>query len=100
MSKNYSNNFIYLQLNLIPTHEDGTKSLKIEVHIIGQNCLWRKKDLEVQILGFIREERKFSHPSDLVSQIQEDIAQAQRFFSASSCEEIKAKRQRNEPSHI
>ena len=73
-----------LNLGNTPTFFKTTKGLKTEVHIIGQSRLWRKRDLEFQILGFIRAERKFSHPSDLVSQIQEDIEQAQSFFSASS----------------
>ena len=63
-----------------PIAEGNIRDLKIEVHIIGQKKRWQKKECEVEIGGFIRPEKKFSPPSALVCQIQQDIKQAQRFF--------------------
>ena len=49
---------------------------KIEVHVIGKNLLRPALNYEVDILGYLRPEKKFSHSHQLMAQIQKDIQQA------------------------
>ena len=55
---------------------DSKGQLSVEVHIINENLDLYDKDLEVEVRGFIREERFFSKISDLSEQIKQDISQA------------------------
>ena len=64
-----------LNLGYNPTFSQK-KLLKAEVHIIGFKKSWRSKMCEVEIVRFIRPEKKFPHQSALIHQIQEDIKQA------------------------
>ncbi len=61
-----------------PTFEGKRKVL--EVHIIGFNGNLRGKLLKVEFLKFLREERKFPSPKELIKQIEEDILEVKKLF--------------------
>ena len=69
-----------LNLGYNPTFSKS-RQLKTEVHIIGWGQCWHNKECEVEVRGFIRPEKKFLNKSALVSQIKQDIKQAQKFFA-------------------
>ena len=68
-----------VNIGTTPTFSDDCLK-KIEVHLIGRNEPWRDKECEVEILKYIRPERKFSGTRELIDQITQDINQAKKFF--------------------
>jgi len=53
---------------------------KIEVHIIGYNKVWCESECEVELLHYIRPEKKFFNSEDLIFQIKKDIEQTKKHF--------------------
>jgi riboflavin kinase/FMN adenylyltransferase len=56
-------------------------SLSIETHLLDTQLETTPKRMEVRFWKRLREEKKFSGPDELRSQIANDIARANRFFS-------------------
>ena len=65
-----------LNMGFNPTFVSSPSQWKTEVHIINRKTHWRKKECEVELVAYIRPEKKFSHAGALVQQIKKDIAQA------------------------
>ena len=71
----------------------GEESLSAETHIFDFNKDIYGKPIKVNLLQFLRDEKKFSGPDELVAQINKDIAQAREILAAAkkevklSCEE-------------
>jgi len=59
---------------------DGS-ALSVETHLLDTHLDAAPKRLEVQFWRRLRDERKFSSPEELRSQIARDISRANRFFS-------------------
>ncbi len=53
----------------------SNQKLKIEVHLIGICYQWTSPYCEVEILKYIRPEKKWTNPAELVRQIKTDIRQ-------------------------
>lgn len=66
-----------------PTFSDNCLK-KIEVHLIEVNKKWTDKKCEVEILKYIRPEKKFPSSKDLIRQIKWDVCLAKKFFGLSS----------------
>ncbi|MGZ3768061.1 MAG: bifunctional riboflavin kinase/FAD synthetase [Bdellovibrio sp.] len=65
-----------------PTFSDnGEKTVKIETHLFDFNDHLYGTEVEVYLLHFLRDEKKFSGIDELKKQIQKDITEAQRYFS-------------------
>ncbi len=58
----------------------GGKKRVLEVHILDFEGNLRDKEIKVEFLKFLREEKKFSNPEELKRQIKEDISRAKGFF--------------------
>lgn len=58
---------------------DGNKKV-LEVHILDFEGDLEGRDIRVEFLKFLREEKKFSTPQDLIRQIQEDISRVRSLF--------------------
>ncbi|MNY66491.1 Riboflavin biosynthesis protein RibF [compost metagenome] len=54
--------------------------MKIESHLLDFDAQLYGLEVEVVLLHFLRDERKFSGIDELKVQIQEDIAEARRYF--------------------
>ncbi len=64
-----------------PTFQvQGKEVLKIETHLLDFNAQLYGIEVEVYLLHFIREEKKFSGIDELKEQISKDIATTRRFF--------------------
>ncbi len=57
-----------------------TKQIKIEVHLIGIKKLWSKQTCEIEIIKYLRKEKTFATPQQLVTQIKKDIRKAEQYF--------------------
>ncbi|WPM32697.1 bifunctional riboflavin kinase/FAD synthetase [Hydrogenobacter sp. T-2] len=58
----------------------GGKKRVLEVHILDFEGNLRDKEIRVEFLKFLREERKFSNPEELKRQIEEDISRVRGLF--------------------
>ncbi|MFN3976449.1 MAG: bifunctional riboflavin kinase/FAD synthetase [Aquificaceae bacterium] len=58
---------------------DGNKKV-LEVHILDFQGNLKGKFIKVEFLEFLREEKKFNTPQDLIKQIEEDILRARSLF--------------------
>ncbi|MBR2373821.1 MAG: riboflavin biosynthesis protein RibF [Lentisphaeria bacterium] len=68
-----------LNIGLSPTY--GGNERRIEVHLLDFNGDLYGLELTVQLLKFLRPERKFNDPSELKEQITRDIAEATVIFN-------------------
>jgi riboflavin kinase / FMN adenylyltransferase len=59
---------------------DAAASLSIETHVLDFEKDVYGKDVSLEFLVRLRDERRFSGASDLVAQIQKDIVNARRYF--------------------
>ena len=59
---------------------DGSKKV-LEVHILDFQGNLKEKHIKVEFLQFLREEKKFNNPQELIKQIEEDILRARSLFS-------------------
>lgn len=66
-----------------PTINNGT-NLSFEVHIIGYEGNLYGKDLHLEFIKRIREEKKFASTNELKAQIHKDIEQASALFTATN----------------
>ena len=75
------NQFFYAVINIgtAPTFSDNCLR-KIEVHLIGKREPWQDKECEVEVLKYIRPEKKFSNTKELIQQITQDIDQAKKYL--------------------
>jgi riboflavin kinase/FMN adenylyltransferase len=62
-------------------HSLSRSGKSIEVHIFGWHKNIYGKNLEIQFMRKLRQEKKFKSPAALVSQVRLDICRAKRFFS-------------------
>lgn len=61
--------------------EDGKRSpIKIETHIFDFEAQLYGLEIEVQLLHFLRDEKKFSGLDELKQQIQKDLQEARKYF--------------------
>ncbi len=58
----------------------GGKKKVLEVHILDFEGNLRDKEISVEFLKFLREEKKFSSPEELRRQIEKDISRARTLF--------------------
>jgi riboflavin kinase/FMN adenylyltransferase len=65
-----------------PTFSDGSshRPTKIESHLFDFDAQLYGMEVEVHLLHFIRDEKKFSGIDELKKQIQQDIQEAHRYF--------------------
>ena len=63
-----------------PTFEKNGSALTAEAHIIEPFSLQGCKKVDIEVLCFLRDEKKFSRISRLSSAIHQDIVQAKNFF--------------------
>lgn len=64
-----------------PTFQDNGKGpVKIETHILDFDAHLYDLEVEVHLLQFIRDERKFSGIDELKEQIQKDILHSRKYF--------------------
>jgi riboflavin kinase/FMN adenylyltransferase len=69
-------------IGINPTFSQGAnRPLKIESHLFDFNAQLYGLEVEVVLLHFLRDERKFSGIEELQTQIQTDILEARRYFS-------------------
>ena len=71
--------YAVMNIGMNPTFSENCLK-KIEVHLIGKQKKWQEKVCEVEILKYIRPEKKFSGTKELIHQITEDINQAKKYF--------------------
>ncbi|MCB0421558.1 MAG: bifunctional riboflavin kinase/FAD synthetase [Bdellovibrionales bacterium] len=64
-----------------PTFKDDHR-VYVESHIVDVEINLYNKNIRVQLLHFLREEKKFKQVSELVEQIKADIQMARRLFSS------------------
>ena len=64
-----------------PTFED--KEISVEVHLFDFSGDLYGKTLKVEVLRFVREERKFISPQDLALQIKKDCECLKNYFKSS-----------------
>ncbi len=65
-----------LNMGFNPTFASEGSQWKTEVHIMGWKKPWRRKECEVELVSYIRPEKKFSHAEALCRQIKKDIEHA------------------------
>lgn len=68
-----------LNIGFAPTY--GVNERRIEVHLLGFSGDLYDRELTVQLLKFLRQERKFASPAELREQITRDIAEATVIFN-------------------
>ena len=70
-----------MNIGVNPTFSDGHQELKVEVHLT-ESCPqnFQSKDVRVDILMFIRDEKKFDSIDSLKKAVQLDSAQAKDYF--------------------
>jgi len=64
--------------------DDGQRSLRLEVHVIGVAVDLYGREVAVDFLDRIRDEKRFSDMDALSAQLQQDVAQAVEQFRADS----------------
>ncbi len=74
--------YAVINIGVAPTFSDNCLK-KIEVHLIGKREPWKDKECEVEVLKYIRPERKYSSAKELALQITQDIDQAKKYFRIS-----------------
>ncbi|MNK52437.1 Riboflavin biosynthesis protein RibF [compost metagenome] len=68
-------------IGINPTfHEDKKSPIKIETHLFDFDAQLYGMEVEVYLLKFLRDERRFSGIDELKAQIQADIQEARRYF--------------------
>lgn len=68
-------------IGINPTfHEDQKSPIKIETHLFDFDAQLYGLEVEVYLLKFLRDERRFNGIDELKGQIHQDIEQARRFF--------------------
>lgn len=70
-----------MNIGIRPTFEQSQPQEKIEVHLFHSDIDLYGKELSVEILHFLRAERKFANVDALIHQIQQDRLQAERWLS-------------------
>lgn len=63
-----------------PTFDENGKGIKIETHLFDFDAHLYGAEVEVFLLHFIRDEKKFSGIEELKKQIQNDMEEARRYF--------------------
>lgn len=58
----------------------GDASIKVEAHILDNEESWYGREIAIEFVDFVREEKKFSGLEELVAQIGRDKEIARRFF--------------------
>lgn len=69
-----------LSIGTNPTVSENS-SVKVEFYVIGENIETPPKQVRVEVLAWLRGERKFDSLDALVAQMQRDIAQARSILS-------------------
>lgn len=75
-----------------PTIENSSNELTVEVHIFNFDEQIYGEKLEVNMVQFIRSEKKFNHLDELKNQIAQDIQIVKGIFQAKNHEPILTKR--------
>lgn len=65
-------------INVGPNPTFGEQAMKVEVHLIGFHGSLYGEPLEVDFLSRLRDIQRFDNVSALLTQIQADVAEAQR----------------------
>ena len=76
-----------MNIGLAPTY--GGNERRIEVHLPGFSGNLYGSFLTVELLGFLRPEKKFDSPGALREQIVQDISGANTIFNQNYCEVTK-----------
>ena len=74
--------YAVINIGTAPTFSDNCLK-KIEVHLIGKSEPWKDKECEVEVLKYIRPEKKYPGTKELIQQITRDIDQAKKYFRIS-----------------
>lgn len=61
-------------------HQDGKSPVKVETHLFDFDAQLYGMEVEVHLLKFLRDEKKFAGLDELKKQIQQDILQARKYF--------------------
>jgi len=64
-----------------PTFGEGIQTPRVEAHLLGFSKDLYGEQLVLSFIERLRDEKKFNQVSDLIAQIKEDIAQAQRVLA-------------------
>lgn len=75
--------FGVMNVGIKPTFELEKKEKSLEVHLFDFSGEIYGKDVEVELLFYIREEQKFAGVDALIAQIQKDVATAKQRFAES-----------------
>ncbi|NTV15087.1 MAG: bifunctional riboflavin kinase/FAD synthetase [Desulfobulbaceae bacterium] len=77
-----------LNIGLNPTFadQDGEQPIRAETHIFNFNQDIYGQPIKVNLLRFLRDERRFAGPGELAAQIGEDIRQAKRLLDEAEME--------------
>lgn len=75
--------FGVMNVGIKPTFELEKKEKSLEVHIFDFSKEIYGKEVEIEFLFFIREEKKFAGVDALIAQIQQDVVTAKKRFSES-----------------
>lgn len=70
-----------VNLGLRPTLQSPQPQLRFETHLIGYHGDLYGRDLTVELVAFLRPERRFAHLEALQTQISKDIAAARKALS-------------------
>lgn len=70
-----------VNLGLRPTLQSPQPQLRFETHLIGYHGDLYGRDLTVELVAFLRPERRFAHLEALQAQISKDIAAARKALS-------------------
>ena len=70
-----------VNLGLRPTLRSPEAQLRFETHLIGYEGDLYGRELSVELVRFLRPERRFAHLDALKAQIARDIAAAQKALS-------------------
>lgn len=74
--------FGIMNYGLSPTFTDG-KNLKVEIHFLDYVGDIYNKNLEVKVVGFLRDEKKFSSKEEFKNQLKSDIEEVRKKWSSS-----------------
>lgn len=67
-------------LGVHPTFGENAREV-LETHLLTDNLSLYGKTVTIEFLAFLRPEKKFNSPEELLRQIDMDVCQASRFFS-------------------
>lgn len=63
-----------------PTFQDQPSDPRLETHILDQNLELKGVQIRVEFISYLREERRFDSPADLIHQIHIDVEAARRHW--------------------